>query len=284
MSASESRPTASAVRVAYVQLAPAFCDREETRRRLAPLLAESAEADLVVLPELCNSGYRFETRQEAWDSSESAEDGAFTAFLQQQCATHGFDAVAGLNERADDRLYNSAVLVGAEGWIGSYRKLHLFDREKEFFEPGDLGIPVFERNGVKLAMLVCFDWAFPEAWRVAALRGADLVCHPSNLVLTGFAQQAVPVHSITNRIYVVTANRVGSERDLTFTGNSLITDPRGQVLSRGHHSEACLGIVDLDPARARDKRITPNNDVLADRRPREYGPICGPPPPPAVGD
>ena len=109
---------------------------------------------------------------------------------------------------------------------------------------------MFSCGEAKIGILVCFDWIFPETWRVLALQGADIVCHPSNLVLPGFAQKAVPVHALMNRMYVVTANRVGTERDLTFTGMSVIADPAGEVLVRGSERECHVGIATVDLQRA----------------------------------
>jgi predicted amidohydrolase len=145
--------------------------------------------------------------------------------------------------------------------------------EKDFFAPGDAGLPVFDIGPCQVGMLVCFDWIFPEAWRVLALKGADVIAHPSNLVLPGLAQRAVPVHALTNRVYVVTANRIGTEGDLTFTGLSTIADPKGEVVVQASSSEEEIGVVDIDIRLARDKHITARNDVLADRRPEEYSPL-----------
>jgi predicted amidohydrolase len=178
--------------------------------------------------------------------------------------------VSGFNERDGERPYNSAVLVGPDGYVGCYRKLHLFMNEKDFFEPGDAGLPVFDIGSCKVGMLVCFDWIFPEAWRSLALQGADVICHPSNLVLPGLAQRAVPIHALTNRVFVVTGNRVGAEGDLSFTGLSTIADPRGQVLVQASATEEEVNLVEVDVSLARDKDITSRNNLWADRRPEAY--------------
>ncbi len=190
-------------------------------------------------------------------------------FLVEQCARHDFYLVAGFNEREGDLLYNTSVLVGPGGVAGKYRKLHLFMDEKDIFEPGNLGLPVFNIGICKVGMLVCFDWVFPEAWRLLALEGADIICHPSNLVLP-YAQQAVPVHAMCSRIYAVTCNRIGTEKDLTFTGQSIIANPQGEVLSRASTEQEAVSIVDVDIEAARDKSITARNDVITDRRPDVY--------------
>ena len=119
-------------------------------------------------------------------------------------------------------------------------------------------------------MLVCFDWIFPEVWRIVALKGAEIICHPSNLVLPGFAQRAVPIHALTNRVYVITANRIGIEGELSFTGLSTIANPQGDILVQASQTEEEVGMEDIDIGMARDKMITPRNHVLHDRRPKEY--------------
>jgi beta-ureidopropionase len=133
-----------------------------------------------------------------------------------------------------------------------------------------LGLPVFDIGPGRIGMLVCFDWIFPEAWRVLALRGADIICHPSNLVLPGLAQRAVPIHALTNRFYVVTANRIGSEGELRFTGMSTIADPKGQVLAQASRTREEVGRMEIDVSLARTKNITSRNNILADRRPEQY--------------
>jgi len=259
------------VKIGFIQFAPILGDVQTTMRQIDRLAGLAAGVDLLVLPELCNSGYNFESPEQVWQTSEMAGDGIFVRYLESLCQQHGFHVVSGLNERDGGRLYNSAVLVGPQGYVGRYRKLHLFLNEKDNFQPGDGGLPVFDIGQCRVGMLVCFDWMFPEVWRILALKGADVICHPSNLVLHGLAQRAVPIHALTNRIYVVTANRIGTERGLTFKGLSTIADPRGEVLAQAPAAAEEVGIADVDIALARDKRMTPRNDIWADRRPGDYG-------------
>lgn len=265
------------MRIGHVQFAPILGELEANRNQVRQMVAEAPPADLLVLPELANSGYRFTGLDQARQCAESAHDGAFVRLLQELSAARDTILVSGLCERAGDRLYNSAVLVTPSGEIHLYRKTHLFLDEKDLFEPGDSGLPVFEAGGIRIGMLICFDWQFPETWRVLALRGADIVCHPSNLVLPGLAQRAVPTHALLNRLFVVTANRIGTERDLTFTGNSIIVSTRGEVLASASPDRAEIGIVEIDPLRARDKSVTSRNDLLADRRPELYREITASP-------
>ena len=258
------------IQAGFVQLAPALGDTEATMERLEALADQFAAADLVVLPELCNSGYNFESPEQAWELSETVADSVFLTFVRDLCAKNNQHIVTGFCERDGDRLYNSSALVGPNGSVGIYRKLHLFMNEKDIFEPGDVGLPVFEIGELKVGMLICFDWVFPEAWRILALRGADIICHPSNLVIPEKAQRAVPIHAMINGVYVATANRIGTERELTFTGGSLIAGPRSQVLAQAPANSEAIEIVNIDIAAARNKAVTARNDLLADRRPQEY--------------
>jgi predicted amidohydrolase len=262
------------MRVGYLQFAPLLGDVQATIGAIDRLAGLATGVDLLVLPELCNSGYNFESAEQAWATSEEVGDSAFVRYLESLCARLDCHIVSGLNERDGDRLYNSAVLVGPEGYLGRYRKIHLFMNEKKYFQPGDVGLPLFDIGFCRVGMLVCFDWMFPEVWRILALKGADVVCHPSNLVLPGLAQRAVPIHALINRVGVVTANRIGTEADLSFTGLSTIADARGEVLRHASPAEEEVGAAELDLDLARDKRITRMNHVLADRRPEEYGVLC----------
>ncbi len=119
-------------------------------------------------------------------------------------------------------------------------------------------------------MLVCFDWTFPEVWRVLALKGADIICHPCNLVLPGLAQQAVPVHALVNKFYVITCNRTGSEGDLSFTSMSTIADPNGEIICQSSKQEEETKLIEINIELARSKRITERNDIFIDRRPDMY--------------
>jgi predicted amidohydrolase len=258
------------MQISYIQFAPVLGDPEASMAKIGKLIGQCAGADVVVLPELAKAGYKFESKQQARDTSEEIGTGPFVEFLISECQQYSFHIVAGLNEREGDKLYNSSVLVNSEGVVGKYRKMHLFWDEPDIFEPGNLGLPVFDIGFCKLGMLICFDWIFPEVWRIMAMKGADLICHPSNLVLPGFCQQAIPVHALMNRVYIVTANRVGSEGDLTFTGLSTIADPRGSVLHQGTQTGEEAGGADMDVDAARDKMMTPRNHLFKDRKPHEY--------------
>ena len=252
-------------------MAPALGDLDATMEMLDRLIDRTDKADIIVLPELCNSGYNFKDFEQAWSTSEKIEQSLFIEYLISKCSELGLFIVSGFNERAGDHLYNTAILVGPEGYVGRYRKYHLFMNEKDCFKPGDEGLPVFDTGGVRVGLLICFDWIFPEVWRILALKGADIICHPSNLVLPELAQKAIPVHAVTNRVFIVTANRVGTEGDLTFTGRSVIADPKGNVIKQGSDAGEEVGITEIDLELAKEKMITPKNHLFHDRRPELYG-------------
>ena len=258
------------MKISLVQMHPALGDTPANIKKIDTLLVDTRDADLIVLPELCHCGYNFESKQQAFDNSEPVSDSRFIDFLSEHCRKNNTHIVSGLNERDGDTLYNSAVLVGPEGLLGKYRKLHLFYNEKDIFAPGNIGLPVFDIGVCKVGMLICFDWTFPEVWRVLALKGADIICHPSNLVIPGLCQRAVPIHAVTNRVFVITANRIGTEGDLTFTGQSTIAGPRAEILFQATADKEETKTVDIDIALARDKNATPRNNIFDDRRPEEY--------------
>jgi predicted amidohydrolase len=160
--------------------------------------------------------------------------------------------------------------------IGTYRKVHLFDREKDLFEPGDRGFTVVAVSGVRLGLMICFDWIFPETARALSLMGAQVICHPANLVLP-HCPQAMITRCVENRVFAITANRVGIEaragEELRFIGTSQVISPRGEVLVRAGGDEV-IQIIDIDPAAADDKMVTRVNHVLADRKPAFYGKLC----------
>jgi predicted amidohydrolase len=256
--------------VGFAQFAPVLGDLEANVALVQRLAPSFADADLVVLPELANSGYNFPDRATALACAEDPRDSPFVAALIEQARAADQHLVTGFCERVGDRLYNTALLLGPAGLVGAYRKLHLFLDEKDIFEPGDLGLPIFDLPQARVGMLVCFDWVFPEAWRVLALQGAEIICHPANLVLPGKCQSVVPAQALCNRVFVITANRIGQEGELTFTGDSLICGPDGALLARAPADIESVCLVEVEIAAARDKFVTRRNHIFADRRPDEY--------------
>jgi len=162
------------------------------------------------------------------------------------------------------------MLVGPRELIDVYRKAHLFWNEKKVFTPGNTPLKVYDIGGARIGMMICFDWLFPEVTRELAVKGADIICHPSNLVLP-HCPAAMITRSLENRVFTITANRVGTERrvkgaSLTFIGKSQVTAPDGRVLARAPSRGAWSKVVEIDPKEARKKLLTPVNDVLKDLR------------------
>ncbi len=261
------------MRVGYFQFAPVF---GEVSRNLDTIVErlDQADADLIVLPELCASGYQFVSQQEVRALAESVPDGPTTQRLIDLAKRRRMVIVAGLPERAGDACYNSAVVVGPSGFIGCYRKTHLFFEETLFFTPGDTGFQVWDIGPAKIGVMICFDWYYPESARTLALKGAEIICHPSNLVLPN-CPDSMPVRCLENRVFAITSNRTGCESrgskgQLTFIGNSQVVAPRGAILHRATRDQEEFRIVEIDPAEARNKALTPYNDLLRDRRESLY--------------
>ncbi len=229
-------------------------------------------ADLWILPELATTGYLFADRDELARLAEPIP-GPSTEALVRRCAELGTTLVVGIAERFGRALYNSAAYLGPDGVRGVYRKVHLFEREKLAFDPGPDPFRVFGGGGLRLGIMICFDWMFPEAARSLALLGADLIAHPANLVLP-HCQDAMVTRALENGVFVATANRVGLEeragRSLRFTGHSQVVGPRGEIIVRGGESGDEVLVATIDVSRAREKRITDHNDRLRDRRPECY--------------
>ena len=261
------------MRVGFYQFDPVFGEIKRNLDRVAEKLAP-VRCDILVLPELFASGYQFASKQEVASLAEPVPDGPTTQRLIDIARTGGMHLAAGLPERQDGRYYNSAVLVGPKGFIGLYRKAHLFFEETLYFEPGDTGFRVWDLGIAKVGLMVCFDWFYPEAARTLALKGADILCHPSNLVLP-HCPDAMVTRCLENRVFGVTANRIGSEerggkKKLTYVGQSEIVTPQGRILHRAPSDREDLTVVDLEPAEARNKFLNPYNDLLRDRRTTLY--------------
>ncbi len=265
-------------RAAFVQGRPRFGRTQENLER-GLALAATVAADLVVIPELWSSGYVFSNHAEVAELAEDALQGPTARALTAAARRERRHYIAGFPERHRGRYYNSALLVGPSGVRTVYRKLHLFEREQEWFSPGDLPLAVHRLGAARVGLMICFDWRFPEVARVLALLGADLLAHPSNLVFAN-AQEAMRTRSIENRVFTLTANRTGVEQReggrVPFTGRSQIVAPSGEVLARAGKAETTATAVDLDLAESRRKSITDRTPIFTNRRPALYGMLVRP--------
>lgn len=267
------------MKVGIYQNHPEFGNIKSNVIKTLDLLSHSA-CDLVVLPELFNTGYQFISREEALSLAEDVPFGYTCSSLEEIAKEKNMFLVFGLAEKDGNKIYNSSVLLGPDGFIGLYRKSHLFFEEKHVFDPGNTGFQVYNINGIGLGMMICFDWWFSESARILALLGADIICHPANLVLLQ-CQQAMITRSLENAVFTMTANRIGQEarggkKQLSFTGQSQIVDPKGQVLARMDEQEIGIKVAEIDPFQARDKSITAYNDRFQDRRPELYDQLVKP--------
>jgi predicted amidohydrolase len=260
-------------RVGFCQYKPELFEVDKNLERLEKMLS-GVEADLIVLPELAATGYVINTREELERVAEDVKSGRTVEMFRVLAEKNDTSYIVGFAEREDDRIYNSAFMVNPNGELYIYRKTHLFNREKNIFNPGESGFFVKPaKGGVRVGMMVCFDWIFPESARTLNIQGAEIICHPANLVLP-WCQQAMITRSIENRIFTVTANRTGTEKngeiEMGFTGQSQITDPSGKVIKRLDETEETVWVETIDPEKAKDKWVTEYNHLLKDRRKELY--------------
>ncbi len=262
------------MRIGYVQFRPLFGKKQKNLKRILGFMDEGAakDAELLVLPELCNTGYVFRSQEELRILSEEIPEGETTRALAAFAEDRGLYVVAGVCERRDNEYFNSAVLVGPDGFVFVYRKPHLFNTKKLWFSKGDGPISVLDTPKARIGVMICFDWFFPEVLRILALKGAQVICHPSNLVLP-FCQKTLLGAAVQNRVFVVTANRVGSERGVKFTGMSQIVGPDMKVLAASSKSREEVRVVEVDPKEADSKKVSERNDLWADRRVDLFGPL-----------
>lgn len=260
------------MKVGYYQFKPLFGKIKCNLGKVINALNDIS-ADLIVLPELAFTGYYFKDRHEAKTLAEEPDKSPTIDSLIALCRDRKFYLVTGFAEKHRDKYFNSAVLISPNGIEHIYRKLHLFNEEKNWFDDGDIQLQINPIQDAKIGIMVCFDWAFPEVTRVLTLQGADIICHPSNLVLA-YCQQTMLTRCLENKVYAITTNRFGVDKrphgSLKFTGRSQIVAPGGTLIHRAQSQREELYIMEIDPALARDKSITALNEVLADRRPEFY--------------
>ncbi|WP_078428419.1 nitrilase family protein [Alkalihalobacterium alkalinitrilicum] len=270
------------VNIACIQMEPVFGDISGNTRKSIELINQASNkgANIIVLPELCNSGYVFKSRLEALSLAEEIPNGPTIQSWLQAAKQNNVYIIAGINEKEGEKLYNSAVLIGPEGYIGTYRKNHLWNEEKYYFEEGNLGFPVFETKYGKVGILVCYDIWFPEAFRVYAKQDVDLVCVATNWVPMAnqpkeekrMAVHIAQANAHMNSVFVACADRIGVERGQPFIGNSVIVDSDGWCVTGPaslDEEELLLASCDLSKARS-GKQKTKLNSIMGDRREEIY--------------
>jgi predicted amidohydrolase len=290
MPANDSLST-SPVTAAAVQFDPqvGLENKDGNLKRTLELSKEAADrgATLIVLPELASTGYAFATREEAYAHAEPVPSGPTTQAWIGFARDRGVYLVAGIAESDGVQLFDTAVLIGPEGLIGKYRKTHLWNREKLIFTAGDLGFPVFDTRIGRIGLLICWDIWFPEAARLLAVQGADVICSVNNWVWTPpplfdeagkcMASYLTMTASHVNNVAFVAADRVGEERGGKFLGCSLITGTNGWPIGKVAPAEdETILYGDLDVVAARSALIWNDlNDLARDRRTDLYDPLLG---------
>lgn len=280
--------TTSTVSVACCQIAVQVGDVSGNRRRVLRAVSQAANAgaQVVVLPELTNTGYMFRDSEELRALSEPL-DGPTVSEWMQAARDRNLVIVGGFAEREPDaptsdstphRVYNSAVVIDATGLLAVYRKAHLWDHEKVVgFTPGD-ELPLVVDTAVgRIGVVICYDLEFPEWIRTVALARAELLCAPVNWPLYPRPEGERPGEIVkvqadasVNRMFIAAADRSGTERGQDWLGGSTIVDPDGYPLAMAALGRAGTIMTDIDLAEARNKSISSNNDVHADRRPELY--------------
>jgi predicted amidohydrolase len=274
-------------RVAAVQMHPNVGEKEKNVENMMEFINEASDnkAKLIVFPELAVSGYTFDTREEAFYLAETIPDGKSTMKFIDTAKKKEIYISYGITEIDEGKLFNTCVLVGPSGYIGTFRKLHLWHNEKMFFEPGNLGVPVFFTPIGRIAMLNCYDIWFPESWRLAALKGADIVCVNTCWVpILGQDSKLLPMADYlcmtgahSNAVFVVAACRIGVERKQPFIGHSIITNPLGFPIggpASEDKEEILYADINISDAR-RGKTWSELNGPLRDRRKDVYDEMLG---------
>lgn len=269
--------------VACCQLALRVGETEANRAACREAIAAAAAdgADIVIVPELANSGYVFADAAEARACAETVEGDTVTEW-SGLAREHGLVVVGGLCELdGAGTVRNSSVIIDPDGLRAIYRKAHLWDREQLMFVPGQEPPPVVETAHGRLSTMVCYDIEFPEWVRLAALSGADLLCVPTNWPREPWPSGERPAEvtrvqasASVNRMFVAACDRAGTERGVDWVNGTAIAGPDGFLLAGPAGQD---GSVTISAAcrlgEARRKRTSERNDVFQDRRPELYAPV-----------
>lgn len=264
------------ITVAAIQTHAVTGDKETNNEQALELVHRACDdgAQLLVLPELGNSGYMFNSRDEVAAVAESLPGGETIKLWSELARERGVHLCGGFVEADAGRYYNAAVLIGPEGIVGRYRKIHLWDEEKLFFEPGDLGLNVFHLPFGRVGIMICYDGWHPEVARILKLKGADIILDPTCWVLvpnvvTPENPVSAYVHMATahvNSLFIVCADQCGVERGCTFLGRSCIAGPSGFVAGPGGFETPEIVMAEMNLATARYHNWTALANPFADRR------------------
>ena len=281
--------TAPSVRIGLAQQRCDDVDTEANVKRAEENVRGAAQrgAKLVCLPELFRSRYfAQETHARYFDLAEPVPGPTTARFCALARELQVVILVPLFERRAPGIYHNSVAVIDADGKVASvYRKMHIPDDplffEKYYFTPGDLGFQAVDTAVGRIGVLICWDQWFPEAARLTALEGAQILFYPTAIGwLDGendaenAAQReawitAQRAHAIANGVFVASVNRVGREGALRFHGSSFVADPLGRIVEQGPTEQEALLVVDCDLARIEQERR--NWPFLRDRRIDAYG-------------
>lgn len=272
-------------KIAGVQMDVRFQDKAANLARIEAAMIETHRvgASLAVFPECALAGYCYDSLEECRPFAETVP-GPATEHLVAVARRLGTYAIFGLLERDGDRVFNACTLVGPRGVVGHYRKVHLpYLGVDRFTTPGDRGFGVFDAGGLRVGMNICYDGAFPEAARVMALDGADLIVLPTNWPPGAecTADCIANARALENAVYYAAVNRVGVERGFPFIGRSKVCDTSGRMMACATEPKESILYADIDVERARNKhiiRVPKLHEInrFADRHPEFYGKIVEP--------
>ncbi len=270
------------IKVAAIQVMA--CDKmEDTLKRTTELLeiATSEGAKVVCLPQLFNIPWFAHTMDRENLELAEAEDGVTISTLREVAASKDMVIVAPIFEKADDRYFNTAFVIGTDGnLIGRYRKVHVPQiplwEERFYFAPGDRGFPVFNTPFARIGVQICWDAFFPEGFRVLALKGAEVVFVPTASAFYHSRlkwERSLSATAHANGFFVVRVNRVGKEQKQDFYGRSFCVGPDGEFLVKpvGSSEGIVMATIDLNLINTiRNEWV-----FLRDRRPEVYRLIAG---------
>ena len=247
-------------------------------KAIADAIAQGAQ--IIVLPELVNSGYAFTSVSEVQERSTTL-DGELITHWKEIAATKDVVIVAGLALSVDSRLYNASVIIDKTGLLGWYAKVHLFGEEHQFFKTGEKPPLVVNTAHGRIATMVCYDVEFPEWVRLAMLDRATLLAVPTNWpnlgqLIHGTPMEAVRVQAAAsvNKMVAIAADRSGAERGHSWVSSSVITDFEGNIQAiADRDSDSDVQILIADVELPTDTSISPKNDVRKDRKPDLYNGI-----------
>ncbi|MFC2045740.1 carbon-nitrogen hydrolase family protein [Chloroflexota bacterium] len=270
------------IKLAAVQMEPKLMAIKTNLDKIICQLRLAADkgTQLIVFPECALTGYVFTSRKEAEPFAETIP-GPSTGELSMFCRQLNLHIIVGLLEIENTKCFNAAVLIGPQGLIGKYRKVHLpFLGVDRFLDPGDQAFQVHKTQIGNIGIQICYDCNFPESSRVMALQGADILALPTNWPegRQKVARHVVVTRAFENKVHLIAVNRVGKERNTNFIGSSKIINSFGDTITEANADSEETIYAEVNLSEARQKHIVFKAgefevDFINDRRPEFYGEI-----------